>query len=134
MILSLSINFWHLKNLGMFITYLVQWFVYFRNVLYRSKSRQSCRCASRLLQLQFRRSDVSFSTPVTGTAQPSPLSGLIFDPERLLGSFVPRVCRKLIRIPVLQVPVKAWLKDSQEDSFTWLSRTEQGFQVCCAQS
>ncbi|XP_053466480.1 collagen alpha-1(II) chain-like [Ictalurus furcatus] len=27
-----------------------------------------------------------------------------------------------------QVPVKAWLKDSQEDSFTWLSRTEQGFQ------
>lgn len=46
----------------------------------------------------------------------------------------PRVFRKLIRIHVPQVPVKAWLKDSQEDSFTWLSRTEQGFQVCCTQS
>lgn len=36
-------------------------------------------------------------------------------------------------IPVLQVPVKAWLKDSQEDSFTWLSRSDLGFQVCCTQ-
>ncbi|TSV94898.1 Collagen alpha-1(XXVII) chain B [Bagarius yarrelli] len=36
--------------------------------------------------------------------------------------------RKLIGIRVPQVPVKAWLKDSQEDSFTWMSSTEQGFQ------
>lgn len=76
---------------------------------------------------------MSFSTPFTGKAQLSPLSGLISDPV-LCFFFVPRVFRKLIRIHVLQVPVKAWLKDSQEDSFTWLSRTEQGFQVCCTQS
>lgn len=62
------------------------------------------------------------------------LSGLISDPERLLWPFVHCVFRKLIRIHVLQVPVKAWLKDSQEDSFSWLSRTEQGFQVCYTQS
>lgn len=62
------------------------------------------------------------------------LSGLISDPERLLWHFVPWVLRKRIRICVLQVPVKAWLKDSQEDSFSWLSRTEQGFQVRYTQS
>lgn len=117
------------------ITYVIGFevmIVYFRNVLHRPKPRQCHWCSSRLLQLQFRRSDVSSSTPVTGKAWRSLLSGLIFPIlKSRCDPFVPRVFRKLIRTAVLQVPMKAWLKDSQEDSFTWLSRTERGFQVFC---